>query len=123
MKTRSAKAKGRRLSAKVRELILEILKEFDFGISDDDITVTPAGVNGPDVVFSPRALEYFPFDIECKNQERLNIWGAIKQVEDRNKPGKSPLIIFSKNRSKIWVTLDLSVFLNIWKSVLRNEEV
>lgn len=121
MNTRSAKAKGRRLSTLVKQEILELLEEY--GIQDADITVTPAGVNGPDLIFSPKALEIFPFDVECKNQERLNIWSAIAQVEVRRVRTLIPVIVFSKNRQKPWIAMELEQFSRIWKSVLRNGEV
>jgi hypothetical protein len=69
MKTRSAKNKGKRLQNDVRDLILETFKELE----PDDVRSTTMGDSGEDVLLSPAARKLFPFSVECKNQEKLNI--------------------------------------------------
>ena len=111
MKTSSAKQKGRRLSASVREELLSWAPD----LSSEDMVVTPSGVNGPDIYLSPRAKEVYPFAIECKNQERINIWDALKQALGHVKGSTdTPLLAFTKNREKdIYVSLRLKDFLKL----------
>lgn len=113
MKTSSAKAKGRRLAASVKEALLTSQDT----LQDADIAVTPSGVTGEDLWLSPAARLWFPFIIECKNQEKLSIWEALKQAESHKKEGdkRVPLLCFSRNRSDTYVALKLSDLLNLIK--------
>ena len=91
MKTRSAKNKGKRLQNKVRDLILE---KFT------------------DVLLSPAARKLFPFAVECKNQEKLNIWSSLEQAETNS--GKHiPLLVFKRNRSKTYAVLEFGKLLEL----------
>lgn len=106
MKTRSAKQKGRRLAQRVRDMLLEI-----YPTSPDDIRVNPSSVCGEDILLSPRARDIFPFAIECKCQEKLNVWKAIKQAESHAEGTKhTPLVVFSRNRSKDYVICEAEFF-------------
>lgn len=122
MKTSSAKAKGRRLLQQVKETLLEWAPD----LHPDDIQVTPSGVPGPDLYFSPKAREIYDFDVEGKNQEALNIWGAMRQLYERKTKldekhkeagtahGTTHLLCFSRNREKrVYVCLDLEDFLRL----------
>ena len=77
MQARSAKAKGQRAVKDVQSAILKYFPD----LTSDDVTVTPSGVNGVDLKLSSEAKTKIPFAIEVKNQERLNIWEALKQAE------------------------------------------
>ena len=61
----------------VRDLILETFKELE----PDDVRSTTMGDSGEDILLSPEARKLFPFAVECKNQERLNIWDSLSQAE------------------------------------------
>ena len=65
-----------------------------------------------DVQLSPSARKIFSFAIECKNQEALNIWKSLEQAE-ANCEGLVPLLIFKRNKSKIYATLEISDFLDL----------
>ena len=72
-----SKNKGKRLQNDVRDLILETFKELE----PDDVRSTTMGDSGEDILLSPAARKLFPFAVECKNQERLNIWDSLSQAE------------------------------------------
>ena len=110
MKTSSAKAKGRRLQQEVQQALLQTFDDLEA----DDIKVAIMGESGEDVKFSPAARRKFPYSIECKNVEKLNIWGALKQAEDNAKTHK-PLLVFKRNRSKTYVALEMEDFLKLYK--------
>lgn len=105
MKTSSAKAKGRRLAAAFARMIREA-----FGLEEDDVRVTPSGVNGPDVQLSPLAQRVFPFAVESKNTESLNIWKAIAQAKEHVKPGQTPIVVFARNRTSPWIAMPVEDF-------------
>jgi len=108
MKTSSAKAKGRRLQQKVRDLLLETFTELE----PDDIRSTSMGVSGEDLQLSPAARKLIPFAIECKNQEKLNVWDSLKQAEE-NSGDYSPVLIFKRNRSKTYAVLNIEKFIEL----------
>lgn len=108
MKTSSAKAKGRRLTQRVKELLLK----HSPALSEDDILVVPSNVSGEDLILSPKAREIFPVTIECKNQEKLNIWSAIDQAEKR-RTEFLPVVVFSRNRSKTYIVAEIEKTLNL----------
>ena len=108
MKTRSAKNKGKRLQNDVRDLILETFKELE----PDDVRSTTMGDSGEDVLLSPFARRLFPFSIECKNQEKLNIWSSLEQAEN-NSGSHTPLLIFKRNRTKTYAVLEFDKLLEL----------
>ena len=108
MKPRSAKNKGKRLQNKIRDLILE---KFDILESDDVRSIT-MGDSGEDILLSPAARKVFPFSVECKNQEKLNIWSALEQAEE-NSGNHTPLVIFKRNRSKTYAVLEFDKLLEL----------
>ena len=108
MKPRSAKNKGKRLQNKIRDLILE---KFD-SLEPDDVRSITMGDSGEDILLSPAARRLFPFSVECKNQEKLNIWGALEQAED-NSGNHTPLVIFKRNRSKTYAVLEFDKLLEL----------
>ncbi len=110
MKTRSAKAKGRRLQNKIRDLLLEEFKELE----PDDIRTAIMGETGEDIKLSPAARRKIPYSFECKNQEKLSIWSSLEQAES-NSGDYPPVLIFKRNRSKTYVTIELDEFLKLIK--------
>jgi hypothetical protein len=111
MKTSSAKAKGRRLCQAVAEKLLTWAPD----LKPDDIYVTPSGVTGEDLKLSPAAREIYPYAVECKNQESLNIWSALEQSRTHVKnPDVTPLVVFTRNREgREYVALELEHFLKL----------
>ena len=108
MKTRSAKNKGKRLQNKVRDILLET---FDT-LEPDDIRSAVMGDSGEDIQLSPAARKLIPYSIECKNQEKLNLWSALEQAEDNSKDS-TPVLIFKRNRSKTYAVLEIEEFIKL----------
>lgn len=109
MKTSSAKAKGRRLSQTVKDTLLQWCPD----LHQDDIIVTSSGTTGEDLQLSPKARAVYNYAIECKNVEKLNVWDAYKQAVSHVKEDRTPLLIFSKNRHPVMVTLTFEDFLKL----------
>ena len=109
MKTSSAKAKGRRLQQKFMQLLIEKLE-----IDPEDIESRSMGAGGEDLIMSKAARSKFPFSVECKNQERLNVWSAWEQAND-NKGIYDPLVVIKKNGVDPLVVLDAKVFMEYVK--------
>ena len=109
MKPQSAKAKGRRLQQQFRELLIE-----ELGIHPEDIESRSMGACGEDLIMARAAREKFPYSIECKNVEKLNVWEAYKQA-DENSKNYEPVVVMKKNNHKTLVVLDAEHFVKIHK--------
>lgn len=107
MRTSSAKAKGRRLQQWIRDKLLEMAPHLE----PDDVRSTSMGCGGTDIQLSPKARQTYPYDIECKNQEKLNIWDALKQAESNARD--IALVVFKRNRSETYVALKFEDFLKL----------
>jgi hypothetical protein len=110
MRSRSRKNKGKRLQNKVRDILLEAFKDLE----QDDVRSAIMGESGEDIKLSPAARKLIPYSIECKNQEKLNIWEALSQAEE-NSGVSTPVLIFKRNRSKTYAVLPIEEFINLIK--------
>tara|TARA_B100000959_G_C14587589_1_gene462618 strand:- start:198 stop:530 length:333 start_codon:yes stop_codon:yes gene_type:complete len=110
MKSRSAKNKGKRLQNIVRDILLETFKQLE----PDDIRSAIMGDSGEDIKLSPAARKIIPYSIECKNQEKINIWESLNQAEENSGDSK-PVLIFKRNRSKTYAVLEIEDFINLIK--------
>ena len=109
MKVGSGKAKGRRLQQWMRDLLIEKLD-----IHPEDIESRPMGSQGEDLIMSRAAREKFPFSIEAKNQESLNVWRAWEQAL-ANSGKYDPILVIKKNNVKPLVVVDAEYFVNLIK--------
>lgn len=109
MKSRSAKHKGRRFQATVRQMIVDRFPQ----LADADVQVVVRSEPGTDIRLSPLAREVFPYSVECKNVERLNVWSALSQAQRNSKEGSTPLLVFGRNRTEPYVALKLTEFLQL----------
>ena len=109
MKTQSAKAKGRRLQQQFRELLIE-----ELGIHPEDIESRSMGAGGEDLIMARAAREKFPYSIECKNQEKLNLWESYKQATENSKDYE-PIVVIKKNNHKKLVIVDAEYFVKLHK--------
>ena len=107
MKTQSKKSKGRRLQKWVREKLIEKLK-----IHEEDIESRSMGAGGEDLIMAKAARNLFPYSIEAKNQEKVNVWAAYKQAEENCK-GYEPVVVIKKNRKKPLVVIDAEYFVKL----------
>ena len=108
MKTQSAKAKGRKLQQWMRKLLIEKLE-----VHPEDIVSRSMGAGGEDLIMARAAREKFPMSIECKNQEKVNVWEAYKQAED-NSGNYEPVVVIKRNKVKPLVVVDAEYFVSLF---------
>ena len=108
MKTQSAKAKGRKLQQWMRTLLIEKLE-----VHPEDIESRSMGAGGEDLIMARAAREKFPMSIECKNQEKVNVWEAYKQAED-NSGNYEPVVVIKRNKVKPLVVVDAEYFVSLF---------
>lgn len=128
MRPQSAKAKGRRLQQWVRDTLLSYASGLQ--LTADDIRSTSMGAQGEDIQLSTAAKKAFPYSIECKNVEKLNIFAALEQAESNANPSVirvdattkslkfehiTPMVVFKRNKSSVYVALEFEEFLRLTK--------
>jgi|TARA_R100001244_G_scaffold106559_1_gene79039 hypothetical protein len=108
MITKSRKAKGRALQNLVVEKVLSSFPSLE----KDDVKGAIMGERGVDIKLSPKAKKVFPFNVECKNQERFkNVYDCFAQA-DQNGNGE-PIVVLKMNRRKPVVVLDCDFFFSL----------
>ena len=107
MKTQSAKAKGRRLQQWMRDLLIEKLE-----VHPEDIESRSMGAGGEDLIMARAARKKFPYSIECKNQEKVNIWDAYDQAQE-NSGDYEPIVVLKRNNTKPLVLIDADYFVGL----------
>ena len=109
MRTQSKKAKGRRLQQWVRDILIEKLE-----VHPEDIERRSMGAGDEDLIMSRSAREKFPYSIECKNQESLNIWKSYEQAQ-QNSGNYEPIVVLKRNNIKPLVLVDADYFVELHK--------
>ncbi len=107
MKTSSAKAKGRRLQQWVRDQLIEELE-----VHPEDIESRSMGAGGEDLIMARAAREKFPYSIECKNQESINIWKSYEQAKE-NAGDYEPIVVVKRNNTSPLVLIDANYFIKL----------
>ena len=98
IKVSSAKSKGRSLQQDACEMISRITGiEYNSG-EDGLIESRGMGQNGVDVALRGEARRLFPFSVESKCVENLNIVDAITQAQDNMYPG-TDWLVYHKRKS------------------------
>lgn len=73
------------------------------------------GAGGEDILLSPLARKNFPYSVECKNVEKLNVWTAYEQASENS--GKfEPILFMKKNRKKALAVMDAEHFFKLLRS-------
>ena len=109
MKTQSAKAKGRRFQQWVRDILIEKLD-----VHPEDIESRSMGASGEDIMMARSARNLFPFSIECKNQQSVNIWKSYEQAKE-NSGDYEPIVFLKRNNIKPLVLVDAEYFVELHK--------
>ena len=109
MKPQSAKAKGRKLQQWFTRLLVDALD-----MDEEDMESRPMGSQGEDIIMGKLSRNKFPYSIECKNQEAVNVWKAYAQAQENCK-SYEPLVVIKRNRSKPLVLVDAEHFVSLFE--------
>ena len=83
-------------------------------VHPEDIESRSMGAGGEDLIMSRAAREKFPYSIECKNQESLNIWKSYEQAQ-QNSGNYEPIVVIKRNNVKPLVLVDADYFVELHK--------
>ncbi len=111
MKSKSCKAKGRRLQQWTCKRISR-LTGLEWG-KDEQIASRESGQPGTDVRLTGDAADAFPWSCECKYQERWNMPAFIEQARKNRLPGTDWLLVLKRNRQDPVVMMDAEVFFDL----------
>ena len=92
-----------------------------FKLPEDDVRSTAMGQSGEDVQLSDRARQMFPYSVECKNVEKLNVWSAYEQCQS-NSGDYEPVLFMKKNRKEPLVVIDAKHFFNLLRRLAKQDE-
>lgn len=109
MNIKSCKAKGRALCAFVRAKLLEWAPD----LNPQDIEITTSSVTGRDIKLYGEARDTYPFAIECKKQEAVNVWKSYDQACSHAMVNEIPLLVINRNRSKVLVVIEIDDFMGL----------
>lgn len=110
VKPKSAIQKGKAFMKHV----VELLRHRAPHLGENEIRIGAPGVKSHDIWMTDKACEYYPFTIECKWQESLNIWACLDQAEAQNKRAdRSAVLFFKRSRSDVYVAMKANEFLNL----------
>ena len=107
MKTSSATAQGRKLQQWFRDLLIEKLN-----VHPEDIESRSMGAGGEDLIMARAARKKFPYSIECKNQEAVNVWKSYEQAKE-NSGDYEPIVVLKRNNTKPLVLVDADYFVRL----------
>ena len=107
MKPQSAKAKGRNFQKWVRDMLIE-----HRDVHPEDIESRSMGAGGEDLIMARAARAKFPYSIECKNQESVNVWKSYEQAQE-NAGDYEPIVVLKRNNTKPLVLVDADYFVQL----------
>lgn len=84
----------------------------ELGVHPEDIESRSMGAGGEDLIMARAAREKFPYSIECKNVEKLNVWDAYSQAIE-NSGNYEPIVVMKKNGKKPLVVVDAEYFVRL----------
>ena len=81
-------------------------------VHPEDIESRSMGAGGEDLIMARAARAKFPYSIECKNQQSVNVWKAYEQAEE-NSGDYEPIVVLKRNNAKPLVLVDADYFVNL----------
>ena len=119
IKISSRKAKGRKLQQWVCKQISEAIRiPYTPGNDNSLIQSRPMGQKSTDVVLRGQAQDLFPFSVECKSTEKINLYTDISQAMMNVKGESDWLLIHKRNGSSPIAILDAKAFFNIIEDII-----
>ena len=101
--------------ARFERTVAQMLR--DYGYEAERGCQHAGGVNSPDVKHNLKGIH-----IEAKNVEALNIWKALEQSERDAGETEMPIVVFKRNRSKVYVAVSFEDFMTLYQAYEKSVE-
>lgn len=85
----------------------------------DDVVSRSMGAGGEDVLLSPAARKWVPFQIECKNQNEVAVYKWYHQAGEHG--SHEPLLVIKQNHDDALVIIDAIEFFKLLRRIKENE--
>lgn len=103
--TAAAKAKGRELQKKARDMFLRLHPT----LTSADVVSCPMGSSGADIQLSTEAQRLIAFDVECKRRAKIAlVYEALIQARRSN--DRTPLLVMQADRKRPLAVMYLDDF-------------
>lgn len=106
---KTRKAKGRNFQNWVVKSILDSNPQ----LTDRDVRGAVMGEKGVDVKLSEEGLRVFPYSVECKAVESINVWECWKQAQANKEKNTQPILFIKRNHTDPIVVVDASYFIEL----------
>ena len=117
----SRKQKGRQHQQQIAEDIRTDI--FDGELTIHDVWSTSMGAGGVDIKLSEKARSVFPFAVECKRKEQINVHSDFIQTKNNaRKEELFALLVTRRNRESALAVLEWSVFKSLLKRLYTLEK-
>jgi hypothetical protein len=111
IKVQSAKGKGMNFQREICQKISDLIGiPYLRGNDDSLIESRGGGQHGVDIILRGEAKKRFPFSIEVKNQENMNLVGTIKQAQENQVDGTTWLVVHRRK------ALPMDLVIMAWES-------
>ena len=118
IKVSSAKAKGRELQKWAAN---EISKITNIKCGKDELIESrEMGQSGADVKLIGEAQILFPFSVECKRSERINLSQFIEQAKANQKENTDWLLVTRRSKEKAVVSIDAEIFFKLYGMIIND---
>ena len=106
----NSREKGARFERTLAKMIREHGYEAERGCQHS------GGKDSPDVKHNMHRLH-----IEAKDVEKLNIWQALEQSKRDSGEDEIPVVMFKRNRSKVYVAVPFDEFMELYQAGEREQ--
>lgn len=111
IKVQSAKGKGMNFQREICQKISDLIGiPYLRGNDDSLIESRGGGQHGVDIILRGEAKKRFPFSIEAKNQENLNLVETVKQAQENQIDGTTWLVVHRRK------ALPMDLVIMAWES-------
>jgi hypothetical protein len=111
IKVQSAKGKGMNFQREICQKISDLIGiPYLRGNDDSLIESRGGGQHGVDIILRGEAKKRFPFSIEVKNQENMNLVETIKQAQENQVEGTTWLVVHRRK------ALPMDLVIMAWES-------
>jgi hypothetical protein len=111
IKVQSAKGKGMNFQREICQKISDLIGiPYLRGNDDSLIESRGGGQHGVDIILRGEAKKRFPFSIEVKNQENMNLVETIKQAQENQVDGTTWLVVHRRK------ALPMDLVIMAWES-------
>lgn len=124
IKIQSGKKKGRNLQQWVCQKIADLFG-IEYNQQDDGCVIhsREMGQSGVDIIIRGNIKEMFPFAIECKSSEQLNLLNTIQQAKKNTKENEWWVIVYkNKSMRNPIVIMDWDCFYSLNTEILKGME-